>query len=69
MVRTSVRRVLTLVISGLAVMAFMPGGVQFGRLRFAHEAGLSFASLRIEDFAALRDAMDAEMQREEEHER
>ena len=56
----------------LAIMAFVPGGVRFGKLHFEQQTGQAptdpFARLRIEDFSALRDAIEAEMQRpQEEH--
>lgn len=53
---------------GLAILACSPGGVTFMGVHFEEKTGQAvkaiFASLRVEDFEALRNAMDAEERRE-----
>jgi hypothetical protein len=56
---------------GLAIMAFFPGGVRFLGLHFEEQSGQDlealFAQLKLEDFEALKTAMEAEEKREEEN--
>jgi len=55
---------------GLAIMAFFPGGVKFMGLYFEEKTGEDlealFARLKLEDFEALKAAMEAEEKREAE---
>jgi hypothetical protein len=63
-------RVFSALCRGLAIMAFFPDGVKFMGLHFEERSGQDlealFAQLKLEDFEALKTAMEAEEKREEE---